>query len=290
MSAAGQCPECTYSLQGLTTRRCPECGVELHPRLLTEPHLAIPRPAWERRPRVSRTYAFWRTFWDITRHPKQFFASMQYPDRLWRALRWYVYMVVIAWAVAYLPHFLLAYNGFVSAALSAGFLRGAASTAAQSILEARFGFAIVALPVMLLLLVADFLFWWDRPRYRLLAKAVLYSSVVYVWFAVAFACNIGVCVVISQIDPLMGTWLKQSISHWAWPNWLIAAMFAWQFMLLWIAVGQRRFAILQLPRPHVHGVVSVLVAMACVLGMYLVLFDCLLGWRFVTGMWGVPEL
>jgi len=29
MSASGQCPECIYSLHGLTTPRCPECGVDL---------------------------------------------------------------------------------------------------------------------------------------------------------------------------------------------------------------------------------------------------------------------
>ncbi|HRX87090.1 MAG TPA: hypothetical protein P5572_18855 [Phycisphaerae bacterium] len=84
----GCCPECTYSLQGLTTPRCPECGFALHPRLLTEPGLAVPRPAWERRPRVSRRYAVARTFWDITRHPALFFASVQYPDRLRRAVLW----------------------------------------------------------------------------------------------------------------------------------------------------------------------------------------------------------
>jgi hypothetical protein len=50
------CPECGYSLRGLTSKRCPECGLQLD--FIESEVSLIP---WERRREIGRTRAYWRT-------------------------------------------------------------------------------------------------------------------------------------------------------------------------------------------------------------------------------------
>ena len=50
------CPECGYSLRGLTSDRCPECGLELD-FIESEASLI----SWERRREIGRMRAYWQT-------------------------------------------------------------------------------------------------------------------------------------------------------------------------------------------------------------------------------------
>jgi len=50
------CPECGYSLRGLTSDRCPECGLLLD--FIESEVSLIP---WERRREIGRTRAYWQT-------------------------------------------------------------------------------------------------------------------------------------------------------------------------------------------------------------------------------------
>ena len=88
--AEPHCPDCTYMLTGLSEPRCPECGLRFDVRLLTDPSLARPRPAWERRPRVSSLGAVWQMVICITFRPEWFFSGMQQTDRLRRSVYWLV--------------------------------------------------------------------------------------------------------------------------------------------------------------------------------------------------------
>jgi len=50
------CPECGYSLRGLTSDRCPECGLRLD--FIESAVSLIP---WERRRELGRIRAYWQT-------------------------------------------------------------------------------------------------------------------------------------------------------------------------------------------------------------------------------------
>jgi hypothetical protein len=54
------CPECGYSLRGLTSDRCPECGLRLD--FIESDTPLIP---WERRRALGRLRAYWQTVWQV---------------------------------------------------------------------------------------------------------------------------------------------------------------------------------------------------------------------------------
>lgn len=68
------CPECGYSLRGLTSTRCPECGLDLG--FIESAESLIP---WERRRQIGRFRAYWRTAWLATFRPKRFCRAAYQP-------------------------------------------------------------------------------------------------------------------------------------------------------------------------------------------------------------------
>ncbi len=71
------CPECGYSLRGIASARCPECGAAIDWESVTSS--AIP---WMQRKRLGRWRALGRTVWLIMRDPKRVAGAMQHPVRL----------------------------------------------------------------------------------------------------------------------------------------------------------------------------------------------------------------
>ena len=55
------CPGCGYSLRGITSERCPECGLAID-----RSSLAVSQIPWAHRRRVGRVRAYWRTVWFCT--------------------------------------------------------------------------------------------------------------------------------------------------------------------------------------------------------------------------------
>jgi hypothetical protein len=68
------CPECGYSLRGLTSKRCPECGLRLD--FIESEVSLIP---WERRREIGRFRAYWRTGWLAAFRPKRFCRAAYQP-------------------------------------------------------------------------------------------------------------------------------------------------------------------------------------------------------------------
>jgi len=91
------CPECGYSLRGLTSERCPECGLDLGFIEATES--LIP---WERRREIGRVRAYWRTVLLATFRPRRFcraaYQDVSYRDA--QLFRWLSIGHVIAGLLA----------------------------------------------------------------------------------------------------------------------------------------------------------------------------------------------
>ena len=71
------CEGCGYSLLGLSTDRCPECGRHFDPTAL--PYARIP---WLHRRRLGRWNAYWKTVWAVTFRPRDFAAELCRPVRI----------------------------------------------------------------------------------------------------------------------------------------------------------------------------------------------------------------
>ena len=65
------CPDCGYSLRGLTSERCPECGLDLD--FIESDKPVIP---WERRREIGRVRAYWQTVFQVMFHGKVFCRAM----------------------------------------------------------------------------------------------------------------------------------------------------------------------------------------------------------------------
>ncbi len=68
------CPDCGYSLRGLTSERCPECGLLLD--FIESKVSLIP---WERRREIGGFRAYWRTAWLAAFRPKRFCRAAYQP-------------------------------------------------------------------------------------------------------------------------------------------------------------------------------------------------------------------
>lgn len=79
------CPECGYSLRGLTSERCPECGLLLD--FIESDASLIP---WERRRAIGRMRAYWQTVFRVIFRNKVFcraaYRSVSYRDA--QLFRW----------------------------------------------------------------------------------------------------------------------------------------------------------------------------------------------------------
>jgi hypothetical protein len=280
--AQPQCPDCTYLLTGLSTPRCPECGLQFDVRLLTDPALARPRPAWERRRNVSFVAAVWRTVIDVTFRPAAFFAGIQQSDRLRRSIYWPALMALLTGVVGILylvgTHPILGFSSPELGMSGWAFWRTALVGGAITLLWTC---VLVLSPVAVMLLVADLVLWHDRARYRLFSKCALYGVTVYLW-PVLLACLVGVilkCAGQAGRPPFNSTYTLP------WTNWLLAGGMTWQFALIHHAVADRRFAGLLPTQTRHQAALALLVITVWLGGMYLVLIDRHLGLRFTSASW-----
>jgi hypothetical protein len=85
-----ECPECGYSLRGLTEDRCPECGEPFPTTQRTFRRWAIRRLPWDRRHRTSLLRAYFTTVFLILFCPWKAARGLVIPDRWGRAVRWAV--------------------------------------------------------------------------------------------------------------------------------------------------------------------------------------------------------
>jgi hypothetical protein len=100
------CPDCGYSLRGLTSDRCPECGLLLD--FIESDRPLIP---WELHDELGRIRAYWRTVFAVIGRPKRFcramYRAVSYRDA--QAFRWITIAhacvaVVLVLATLYLLH------------------------------------------------------------------------------------------------------------------------------------------------------------------------------------------
>ena len=82
------CPECGYSLRGLTGPRCPECGHDFPADVTRFRRWAVRRLPWDRRRRPLLTIAYLETLLLILVLPCRAGRALAVPDRWGRALRW----------------------------------------------------------------------------------------------------------------------------------------------------------------------------------------------------------
>src|SRR6266542_3781127 len=62
-----RCVACGYALRGLSSNRCPECGLKFDPSRRPPP--VVP---WLNREGGTRLIAFWKTVWFVIRHAQRF--------------------------------------------------------------------------------------------------------------------------------------------------------------------------------------------------------------------------
>ncbi len=79
------CPKCGYSLKGLTSERCPECGLEID-----FAELAASQIPWVHRKSQGWLRSYWRTAWFVMFHNRRFREEIchrvDYRDAQW--FRW----------------------------------------------------------------------------------------------------------------------------------------------------------------------------------------------------------
>ncbi len=68
------CPECGYNLRGVTSDRCPECGV-----VFDRATLVVSRIPWVHRKELGWLRAYWGTVWFVSVHPRRFCQEAAHP-------------------------------------------------------------------------------------------------------------------------------------------------------------------------------------------------------------------
>jgi hypothetical protein len=71
------CEGCGYSLVGIMSERCPECGRRIDPN-----ELPLARVPWLYRARIGRVKAYVKTVWAILRNPRGFAKELTRPVRI----------------------------------------------------------------------------------------------------------------------------------------------------------------------------------------------------------------
>ncbi len=108
------CVDCGYDLRGLTSERCPECGVSI-----VELHGGQSLIPWVHRKHVGFWRAYWKTVWLVFRRPKTLALEMvrkvdwgdsqsfrwtttaiAYACVLLATLTWYACHYVYAWPIS----------------------------------------------------------------------------------------------------------------------------------------------------------------------------------------------
>ena len=89
------CPECAYELRGITSDRCPECGL-----VIDRATLSASRLPWEHRFVIGRVRAYWRTNLLVLFHQRQLACEMNWPVSFRDAQRFRHLTVLLAWMPA----------------------------------------------------------------------------------------------------------------------------------------------------------------------------------------------
>jgi hypothetical protein len=84
------CPDCGYDLRGLTSDRCPECGLKIDDAAMA----ASPIP-WVHRQRIGRARAFWRTLLVTTFRPRRLASAAAMPVDYRQAQRFRRWIIVL---------------------------------------------------------------------------------------------------------------------------------------------------------------------------------------------------
>ena len=140
------CPDCGYDLHGITSDRCPECGLPIDRATAAES--GIP---WTHRRRIGRIRAYWRTVRLAVFHPRKLAAEVARPVSYFDAqfFRWVTILIV------YLPN------------LATGIVAMCGTDTAQlgTNLGAPPAIAPWAVPLMLLGLLAGLILVTGVPSY-----------------------------------------------------------------------------------------------------------------------------
>ena len=87
------CPACGYSLRGITSERCPECGLTID-----RSSTAMSRIPWSHRVRIGRFRAYWRTNLIAILRPGRLADEIRRPVDFRDAQRFRHVTVLLAWA------------------------------------------------------------------------------------------------------------------------------------------------------------------------------------------------
>ncbi|MFN0135791.1 MAG: hypothetical protein ACKVS9_06700 [Phycisphaerae bacterium] len=68
------CPDCGYSLRGISSDRCPECGLDI--TFIRENRSVIP---WVNRREIGVWRAYWQTVWQVIARRKEFLREVAKP-------------------------------------------------------------------------------------------------------------------------------------------------------------------------------------------------------------------
>lgn len=286
-SASPVCPTCRYNLTGAVQPRCPECGRRFSDEEWNDPALLTPMPAWERGRYVNVLWTFVATVCSITFRPCRFLRRLRSDAGLLRVVVFVMLLLPVTWIVAVGVSFAAAKLGYFardwipSYARWNGYLFGSndkwvyvARNCVRLAIQCG-AFLAAGLVLWLPTLVAlDLMFWRNRAPFRLLAKAVLYTTA---WWCVAvvFASTI-VRAVMGQIDMELawGTVGRYFPSDGVlpWICWLAALLVSIQYAVLFRYVRSPRCGFVSRAGGAVTRTRAVLF-LGWLLAIYLLLLD-----------------
>jgi hypothetical protein len=87
-----RCPACDYSLRGIESARCPECGTPVDREALS-----VPQIPWTHRKVIGVTRAYWRTVRLVTLHPRRLAGDVARPVSYADARRFQQITVLVAY-------------------------------------------------------------------------------------------------------------------------------------------------------------------------------------------------
>jgi hypothetical protein len=236
------CPECGYSLRGLTSERCPECGLKLD--FIESEVSLIP---WERRREIGRVRAYWQTVFQVMFRNKVFCRALYRPVNYSAAQRFRWISVLHLYIAAVLSQGVLH-------ALHPDMLPGAAAEVGWSFIA--YGWGCVLLTLLAFTGIPGYFFHARSLPIERQNRAVALSYYGCASLALGPVALLAAIVGASvwqtgrheYLTWLIAALLTLAILLWSWVSWSALArralmgagrrlLMTWTLPVLWLAVG-----------------------------------------------------
>ena len=294
MDAPYLCPKCRYDLHNLAVPRCPECGREFSAEEWANKNSLTPPPAWERRPYVGATYAFFATIAGALFRPRRFLRGLRAGDGMSGVIALFLLLIPTMWLTAFVISVAAAGVGyffqehFDNYAYWLGHLwafdgkiKFVWLNAMRVMVHVTAFLATILACWLPALVMLDLVFWRRRQSFRLFAKSLLYSMS---WAGVvaAVAATLGRAVVEQfNTEWAWGPSFRNidSVGVLPWICWTALAVIAIQCVSLFNCTCSPHCAF-RLEPSWTRRAIRIIICATWLLSIYLLLFDRHIHLRF----------